>query len=160
MKNKSIKNLGIHKGDGSVVESAAELYIPLKKLPSPSAKYNLTTDQKYWYRYYGELLISTNKLAPVDLFHLHRVARSIDYYLQAEDQIQQLGYYGGIVSKTPNNYYQISAHIVARDKMLKDISEVSAHFGFSFLDRKKLTSGESQAPQGDLFNNFNQRKTN
>jgi phage terminase small subunit len=150
----SIKNMKILKGENLIEESSAELYTPLKKLPAPSFKYNLTKDQEYWYDYFGKLLIATKKLTKADLFHLHRVARSIDYYIQAENEIQKKGYYGGLVQATPNNYYQISAHVTVRDKMLRDISEVSQHFGFSFLDRKKLKFEEQPTEQMNLFDEF------
>jgi phage terminase small subunit len=156
MENSTIKNLEVLKGDN--LESEKDLYTPLKKLPSPKFKYNLTEDQKYWYTFYGELLIATKKLAPVDLFHLHRVARSIDYYLQAENAIQKKGYEGGLVQKTPNNYYQISAHVTVREKMLKDIESVSSHFGFSFLDRKKLAMEKPDTGQLSLFEMFMNKK--
>lgn len=152
-----IKNLEIHKGD-NIESEVTDLYKPLKKLPAPKFKYNLTEDQKYWYNFYGDLLIATKKLAPVDLFHLHRVARSIDYYLQAENAIQEKGYEGGLVQKTPNNYYQISAHVTVREKMLKDIESVSSHFGFSFLDRKKLALEKQNNNQLSLFEALMQKK--
>lgn len=151
---KSITNLKVHKGENLLEETSADLYKPINKLPAPSFKYNLTKDQEYWYDYFGKLLIATSKLTKADLFHLHRVARSIDYYIQAENEIQKKGYYGGLVQATPNNYYQISAHVTVRDKMLKDISEVSAHFGFSFLDRKKLKFEEKPTNQMNLFDEF------
>lgn len=155
----SIKDLEILKGDGKIVETSAEMYEPISKLPHPQRKFKLTDDQKHWYKYYGEILISTNKLALVDLFHLHRLARSIDYYIQSETYIQDKGYIGGLISKTPNDYYQISAHVVIRDKMLKDISDISSHFGFSFLDRKKLQMDNSkQGDQLDLFNQYLKQK--
>jgi len=146
------------KGDGK--DKAADLYTPLSKLPSDSSRFELNSDQKYWYKYFGEQLVSTKKLMKPDLIHLHRLACSVDYYLQAEKKIRQNGYDGGLIQTFKNGTTNVSAHITIREKMLKEIDELSKHFGFSFLDRKKLKDEKVVDPgQGDLFKQFMNKKT-
>ena len=126
----------VMKGDGKA--TAADLYTPLAKLPGASSRFKLTSDQNYWYNYFGEQLIATKRLMRPDLIHLHRLARSVDYYIQAEEKIQEHGYYGGLIQTFKNGTTNVSGHITIREKMLKEIDDLSKHFGFSFLDRKKL----------------------
>ena len=140
----------VMKGDGKA--SAADLYTPLSKLPGPSSRFKLTKNQNYWYTYFGDQLVATRKLMRPDLIHLHRLARSVDYYIQAEERIQANGYDGGLIQTFKNGTTNISAHMTVREKMLKEIDDLSKHFGFSFLDRKKLKEEKPADPgQQDLF---------
>lgn len=144
MKNTEMK---VIKGDGLDPEvKAADLYTPLDHLPKHNIKYDLTKDQVYWYNYFGKMLVATKKLVLPDLIHLHRLARSVDYYLQAEARIQKYGYDSGLIQTFKNGTTNVSAHVTIREKMLKEIDSLSAHFGFSFLDRKKL---QKDAPKVD-----------
>jgi len=54
-----------------------QLYDILDKLPAPMARFNLTKDQKFWYKYFGEQLVSSNKLTKPDLVHLHRLSTTM-----------------------------------------------------------------------------------
>ncbi len=146
------------KGEGK--EKAVDLYTPLTKLPGTNAKLDLSKDQKYWYKFFGEQLIATKKLMKPDLIHLHRLACSVDYYSQAEAKIRQFGYDGGLIQTFKNGATNISGHVTIREKMLKEIDELSKHFGFSFIDRKKLKDGPVADPgQGNLFETFNRMKS-
>lgn len=135
-------------------KSNSNLYEIITKLPAAIGKFNLTKDQKFWYRYYGEQLVSSNKLTKTDLFHLHRLAQSIDYYLQAEEEISKRGYNGGLVQTYTSGAANVSAHWTLREKCLKDIDEISKHFGFSFKDRAKLVQIKEDPAQLDFFDEF------
>ena len=136
---------------GATKEKAVDFYTPLSKLPSDSIRFELTKDQKYWYNYFGEQLVSTKKLMKPDLIHLHRLSCSVDYYLQAEKKIREFGYDGGLIQTFKNGTTNVSAHITIREKMLKEIDELSKHFGFSFSDRKKLKEEKQPDNQLDAF---------
>lgn len=148
----------VHKGgdwlEPETKQANNDLYEIITKLPAPIGKFNLTKDQKFWYRYYGDQLVSSNKLTKTDLFHLHRLAQSIDYYLQAEEQISTRGYDGGLIQVFKSGAANVSVHFTLREKMLKDIDEISKHFGFSFKDRAKLTDIKSDPQQLDIFSEF------
>lgn len=148
-------NLKIVTGDGTVAEANKNLYEILTKLPSPNGKFELTKDQEYWYKYYGQQLVDTKKLTKPDLFHLHQLAVSIDRYIQAEKFIQEKGFIGGVIQEFKGGATNISGFMTVREKMVKEINELSKHFGFSFKDRSKLVEVKSTDPaQGDLFNDF------
>jgi len=138
-------------------KSNNNLYEIITKLPAPIKKFNLSTDQKFWYKYYGDQLVASNRLTKTDMFHLHRLARSIDYYLQAEEKIAEKGYTGGLIQVFPSGATNISGHVSIREKMLKDIDEISKHFGFSFKDRAKLTQIKEDPNQLDIFDQFLQQ---
>ena len=141
-------------GDGPAVD----LYVPLTELPTINPKFGLTKPQQYWFKHFGKMLIATGKLCEAYLVHLYSLSKSMDYLLQAEKAIDEAGYTGGIVSKTPNGYYQISAHVVAREKSLKQINDFSKLFGLSFYDVNKVKPQKDVDPaQGDLFNAFKNR---
>lgn len=138
------------------------LYDVLDKLPSPLAKFNLSKDQKYWYKYFGDQLVSSGRLTKPDLTHLHRLAKTVDYYVQAENKIDELGYDGGLIQTFKGGATNVSGHLTLREKMIKDLDDLSKHFGFSFKDRSKLTEVKtSDTGQGDLFTGFlNQQYSN
>lgn len=139
-----------------------QLYDILDKLPSPLAKFNLTKDQKFWYKFFGEQLVSSKKLTRPDLVHLHRLSTSIDYYIQAEAEINSRGFVGGLIQTFATGAANVSAYVTIREKMIKDMDELSKHFGFSFKDRNKLVEVKTSDPaQGDLFAGFlNQKYSN
>lgn len=157
MENKKAK-LMVMKGEGK--DKAVDLYSPLTKLPGCNSKFDLSKDQRYWYNYFGDQLIATKKLMKPDLIHLHRLACSVDYYTQAEAKIRKHGYEGGLIQTFKNGTTNISGHVSIREKMLKEIDELSKHFGFSFIDRKKLKDGPVvDSSQGDLFEAFKNMKS-
>jgi P27 family predicted phage terminase small subunit len=148
-------NLKIVKGDGEVVKVNENLYEILKKLPAPLEKMQLTTDQKYWYKYFGEQLIDSQKLTKPDLLHLHTLATSVDYYIQAEKEIRKKGFHGGLIQTFKGGATNVSGYVTIREKMIKDIDRLSKHFGFSFSDRSKLKEQKNTDPgQVSLFDEF------
>lgn len=148
-------DLKIIKGDGEVVKVNKNLYEILKKLPAPLAKLKLSADQKYWYNYFGEQLVDSGKLTKPDLIHLHRLATSVDYYIQAEKKIREKGFEGGLIQVFKGGATNVSGYVTVREKMIKEIDELSKHFGFSFKDRAKLSNDNQKDPgQTSLFENF------
>ena len=148
-------NLKIVKGDGEVVKVNENLYEILKKLPAPLEKMQLTTDQKYWYKYFGDQLIDSQKLTKPDLLHLHTLATSVDYYIQAEKEIRKKGFHGGLIQTFKGGATNVSAYVTIREKMIKDIDRLSKHFGFSFSDRSKLKEQkQADSSQVSLFDQF------
>ncbi|WP_060872888.1 P27 family phage terminase small subunit [Myroides odoratus] len=136
-----------------------QLYDVLDKLPAPMAKFELTKDQKFWYKYFGEQLIGSKKLTKPDLVHLHRLATTIDYYIQAEAEINSRGFHGGLIQTFATGATNVSGYVTIREKMIKDMDELSKHFGFSFKDRNKLVDVPKGDPgQGDLFTGFLNQK--
>ncbi|WP_369616931.1 P27 family phage terminase small subunit [Flavobacterium sp. CFS9] len=145
----------IIKGDGEIAEVNKNLYEVLPKLPKPIAELNLSKEQLFWYKFFGQQLVDTKKLTKPDLIHLHRLAKSVNYYVQAENKIAELGYDGGLIQTFKGGATNVSGHITVREKMIKEIDELSKHFGFSFKDRSKLVEMKTTDPaQGDLFTEF------
>lgn len=148
-------NLKIIKGDGEIISVNENLYEILKKLPNPIAKLNLNTDQKYWYNYFGQQLIESKKLTKPDLIHLHRLAKSIDYYIQAEKHIAERGFHGGLIQTFKGGATNVSGYVTIRKEMLRELDELSKHFGFSFKDRQKIKEEKpADNSQGNLFEAF------
>lgn len=148
-------NLKIVKGDGKVVKVNENLYEILKKLPAPLEKMQLTVDQKYWYKYFGEQLIDSQKLTKPDLLHLHTLATSVDHYIQAEKEIRKKGFHGGLIQTFKGGATNVSGYVTIREKMIKDIDRLSKHFGFSFSDRSKLKDQKpTDTSQVSLFDEF------
>lgn len=147
-------NLKIIKGDGQVVSVNENLYEILKKLPAPLVQLNLSKDQKFWYTYFGDQLIDSNKLTKPDLIHLHRLAKSVDYYIQAEKHISDKGFHGGLIQTFKGGATNVSGYVTVRKEMLREIDELSKHFGFSFKDRQKIK--EEKQGDGSQINLFEQ----
>jgi P27 family predicted phage terminase small subunit len=147
--------LRIIKGDGEVAVVNKNLYEILKKLPAPNSKFELSKEQKYWYEYFGQQLIDTQKLTKPDLIHLHQLATSVDYYIQAENEIRDKGFHGGLIQTFKGGATNVSGYVTIREKMIKEINELSKHFGFSFKDRGKLVEQkETDSGQQDIFKQF------
>ena len=148
-------NMKVIKNDGEIAEVNKNLYEILKKLPKPSSKFGLTKDQEYWYQYFGQQLIDTKKLTKPDLIHLHQLSTSVDYYIQAENEIREKGFHGGLIQTFKGGATNVSGYVTIREKMIKEINDLSKHFGFSFKDRYKLVDAkQSDENQTDLFTEF------
>ena len=148
-------DLKIIKNDGEVVSVNKNLYEILKKLPAPLADFGLNANQKKWYKYFGEQLVQSKKLTKPDLIHLHQLATSVDYYIQAEKHIRDKGFHGGLIQTFKGGATNVSGYVTVREKMIKEINELSKHFGFSFKDRAKLQDNKQEpATQGNLFEQF------
>ena len=144
-------NMKIIKNEGEIVEVNKNLYEILKKLPAPDKNFIMTKTQKHWWNYYGQQLVDAKKLTKTDLIHLFRLAKSIDYYIQAENEIAKRDFIGGLVQVFKTGATNITGFVSIRDNALSDIDKISKHFGFSFKDRKALKEGEAPSAQLDLF---------
>lgn len=150
-----MQNMKVIKNDGEITEVNKNLYEILKKLPKPSSKFALTKDQEYWYQYFGQQLIDTKKLTKPDLIHLHQLSTSVDYYIQAENEIREKGFHGGLIQTFKGGATNVSGYVTIREKMIKEINDLSKHFGFSFKDRHKLVDPKvTDDNQTDLFTAF------
>lgn len=148
-------NLRIVRGDGEIVSVNKNLYEILEKLPKPLSKFSLTKDQEYWWNFFGQQLVDSKKMTKPDLIQLSRLSKSVDYYLQAENEIAKNGYDGGLIQTFKGGATNVSGHVTVREKMLKEIDELSKHFGFSFKDRIKLKDEkQDDSSQGNLFEQF------
>lgn len=148
-------NFKVIKNDGEVKEVNKNLYEVLIKLPSPISRFNLSKEQKYWYDFFGQQLVETKKLTKPDLIHLHQLATSVDYYIQAEAKIREKGFDGGLIQTFKGGATNVSGYVTIREKMIKEINELSKHFGFSFKDRSKLVDQKEVDPnQVNLFDQF------
>lgn len=150
-----MEKLRIIKGDGELAVVNKNLYEILKKLPAPNSKFELSKEQKYWYEYFGQQLVDTQKLTKPDLIHLHQLATSVDYYIQAENEIRKQGFHGGLIQTFKGGATNVSGFVTIREKMIKEVNELSKHFGFSFKDRTKLVEQKETDPsQQDIFKQF------
>lgn len=150
-----MQKMKVIKNDGEIVEVNKNLYDILKKLPASNSKFELSKDQKYWYEYFGQQLVDTKKLTKPDLIHLHQLATSVDYYIQAEQAIREKGFHGGLIQTFKGGATNVSGYVTIREKMIKEINDLSKHFGFSFKDRSKLVDvAKTDENQTDLFAAF------
>lgn len=164
MKN-SIKNLGVHKGDGEVKEPIDEsLYKSLETLPAPDVKMKLTPQQKYWWYWFGIEFVNTNQLSKLDLIHLQDAAVAMDMKCKLikiinDKNKESLSGVGGIVQKFASGATNITGYQSALKDQIKILEGVSAHFGLSIKDRQKLKVKEVDDNQLSLFEKFMQQKT-
>lgn len=150
-----MQKMKVIKNDGEIVEVNKNLYDILKKLPASNSKFELSKEQKYWYEYFGQQLVDTKKLTKPDLIHLHQLATSVDYYIQAEQAIRERGFDGGLIQTFKGGATNVSGYVTIREKMIKEINDLSKHFGFSFKDRSKLVEvAKTDENQTDLFTAF------
>jgi phage terminase small subunit len=152
-------NLKIVDGNGEIKKVNKNLYQILDKLPAPNSKFSLSKDAKYWYDYFGQQLVDTQKLTKPDLIHLVQLATAVDYYIQNENEILKRGYIGGVVQIFKGGASNISGFISARKSFIAEINGLSKHFGFSFADRSKLNENkETNTGQVDMFEEFKNAK--
>ena len=150
-----MQKMKVIKNDGEIVEVNKNLYDILKKLPASNSKFELSKEQKYWYEYFGQQFVDTKKLTKPDLIHLHQLATSVDYYIQAEQAIREKGFHGGLIQTFKGGATNVSGYVTIREKMIKEINDLSKHFGFSFKDRSKLIDvAKTDENQTDLFAAF------
>lgn len=152
MEKESIKNLEVHKGNGLVKKTDSDtLYAVLDSLPKPDIKMELTQDQVYWWYWFGLEFLSTKQLTKGDLIHLQDAAFWMDVKNKALFKIKKLGYDKGVVQTFPSGASNISGHLTAVEKAKKHLDDISAHFGLSIKDRKKLDVVKGDKDQLSLF---------
>ena len=142
-----------------------ELYNMLSYVPKPSARYNLTTSQKYWWNWFARELIKTGKFAKLDQMHLAKAAYWLDVKNQSIKKQNDLnqknpktlpGYVQVYVSGATN----VSPWVTLVEKADKHLDEISSHFGLSIRDRNRLKEPPVvDENQTDLFKDFLNQKT-
>lgn len=148
---KSIKNLGVYKNEVLIEsEEQKNLYQIIQELPKPDVKMKLTSAQKYWWFWFGKEFIKTDNITKLDLIHLQRAAFWMDARCQAYSEIKKMGY-KGLVQKFQSGATNITGHVSIIEKADKNLDDVSAHFGLSIRDRKKLKIEEVDKNQLSLF---------
>jgi phage terminase small subunit len=157
----SIKDLEVHKSDGVHKQDPADsnLYEILERLPDPPKQSGLNDDQKFWWYWFGKEFISTKQITKLDLAHLQKAAFWMASRCDAIKVVNARGYFGGIVQTYATGAQNISPHLTVIEKADKALDDVSAHFGLSLKDRKKLNVANKDPDQLDLFNAFLLKKT-
>lgn len=142
-----IRNLA----DSKKPEENTALYEVLKSLPKPTANMKLSAAQKKWWTWFGVEFVKTNKFSNVDLIHLQQASFWMDARCQAIQKINTKGYDGGLVQTFKGGATNVSGHVSIVEKADKHLDSVSAHFGLSIKDRKKLNEVSENPGQLDLF---------
>ena len=147
MKIKHINESGV-KNPNPEIEEENNFYESLKKIPAPKKEFNLTADQRKWWYWFGHEFVSTRKFVQLDLIHLQNAAVSLDERNKILKKINKLNEedpdgVAGWVQTFKNNTTNVTGYVTIYEKATKRLEEVSAHFGLSFSDRKKLTKKDS-----------------
>ncbi|MFD1292657.1 hypothetical protein ACFQ5N_02305 [Lutibacter holmesii] len=155
---------GIKQHEEPPTSEEKALYEILEKLPQPRKYFNLNQDQKKLWYWFGSQFLSTKQFVEGDLVHLQNAAISLDARnkmiavinkLNAADKINgTAGWVQVFANKTTN----VSGYQTMYEKATKQLNEVSAHFGLSFRDRKKLAMESAETGQLDLFETFLQKQ--
>lgn len=132
------------------------LYEVLKELPKPQ-NMNLTAAQIKWWYWFGLEFVKTKQLTSTDLVHLQNAAVSMDArcklikIINAENKKSNNGV-GGWVQRFASGATNVTGYQTMYEKATKQLDDISAHFGLSFKDRKKLGAIENaNEGQLDLF---------
>jgi phage terminase small subunit len=161
MKNDNLKVVHNTISDLPTETSAEEkqLYDVLEKLPQPRKHFNLSDDQKKLWYWFGAQFLKTKQLTELDLIHLQKAAFWLN---QRNNNIRQINRLNGkdpfgvagTVQTFVNGANNVTGYISIVEKADKHLDEVSAHFGLSFRDRKKLAIENNDPGQLDIFANF------
>lgn len=166
MKSKKLEI--VHNNSGKVKEAITEeeknLYDILKKLPTPKKEWNLNSDQrKLWY-WFGKEFVNTKQLSQMDLAHLQTLVMAVDkrnkmYKIINDKNEKDFLKMAGSVQTFSTGARQISPEEVMVKNYTSEIIEVSKLFGMSMLHRLKLTVDKTDTSQLSLFeqvyNNLN-----
>ncbi len=157
----------VHKAEQSVTAESdiieKSLYSVLDKVPTVPAKFNLTTNQKYWWKWFATEFITTKQFSKVDLIHLHQASFWLDARCAAYEMINlknKEGSLKGMVQTFKGGATNITGWMSVVKDADKALDNISAHFGLSFKDRNKLGKikkvDENQLSLFDQFKNRNQ----
>ena len=140
---------------------ASSLYEILKELPKPETSLKLTAGQKKWWYWFGLEFVATKQFSKVDLQILQNAAFAMDMkcklinLINLENKKSETGV-GGVVQKFVSGATNITGYQSALKDQIKILDDVSAHFGMSMKDRKKLGEVKTTSPQLDLFDKLYQ----
>lgn len=132
-------------------EQEQQLYEVLKELPKPETAMKLNAAQKKWWYWFGYEFTKTKQLAKIDLPHLQKAAIWMDARCKAVAAINQKKGIAGWVQTFEKGYTNVTGYVSVLEKADKHLDEVSAHFGMSIKDRKKLGASASSDNQLSLF---------
>lgn len=136
-----------------------ELYKMLKALPKPSAKFHLTTSQKYWWQWFGVELVKSGNFAKLDQIHLQRAAIWLDAKNMAIEKLNKSTGIDGWIQTFNSGASNIKPEVSIIEKADKALDQISAHFGLSLKDREKMKAEPAGDPnQTSLFDQFNGMK--
>lgn len=149
-----------HKGEGKVrdlQERKDELYEILIDLPKPTSNLRLSASQKKFWYWFGAEFVKTKQFTKLDLMHLQSAAIWMDARCNVLKKINALNRkdvegVAGWVQKFASGATNVTGYVTILEKADKHLNDVSAHFGLSLKDRKKLGSATDGNPaQLDLF---------
>lgn len=139
------------KKETSTDETANNLYEVLKELPKPNPNMKLNAAQKKWWYWFGFEFIETKQFSKVDLIHLQQASFWMDARSKAIAAANKKGI-NGLVQTFTSGATNVTGYVSIIEKADKHLAEVSAHFGLSIKDRKKLGEVSSAGDgQLDLF---------
>ena len=135
-----------HKGERKLrdlQDKEKVLYEVLNELPKPDAMLKLSASQKKFWYWFGVEFVKTKQFSKVDLMHLHSAAIWMDARCNALKKVNQLNRkdkYGiaGWVQKFSSGATNVTGYVSIMEKADKHLNDVSAHFGLSLRDRKKI----------------------
>ena len=149
-----------HKGEGKVrdlQEVKEDLYEVLSELPRPESNLRLSASQKKFWYWFGSEFVKTKQFTKVDLMHLQSAAIWMDARCNVLKKINALNRkdtdgVAGWVQKFASGATNVTGYVTILEKADKHLNDVSAHFGLSIKDRKKLGAVSEAGPeQLDLF---------
>lgn len=135
-------------------EIVNNLYEVLKELPKPETNMKLSASQKKWWYWFGSEFVKTNTLSKVDLMHLQNISVMMDARCKVLKKINDLNRKDpdgvkGWVQKFTSGATNVTGYQTMYEKATKQLDELSARFGLSEKDRKKL-GATSSADDGQL----------
>lgn len=131
------------------------LYEVLKELPKPTANMKMNAAQKKWWDWFGSQFVKTNQVSKVDLMHLQQAAFWMDARCKAIYEVNKRGI-KGLVQTFTSGATNVTGYVSIIEKADKHLADVSAHFGLSIKDRKKLDTKTATDPnQLDLLDEIN-----
>jgi len=138
-------------------KNADILYKILNVLPKPLISMRLTTSQKKWWYWFGLEFIESKQFTSLDLMHLQNASISMDARCKLikiinDKNKESKNGVEGWVQKFTSGATNVTGYQTMYEKATKQLDDVSAHFGLSIRDRKKLgVTNEESGNQMSLF---------
>ena len=143
-------------------EENKSLYDIEVSVPKIMARFQLSKNQRYWFKWFASEFVKTKRFSKLDQIHLQKAAFWLDARCEAFKIINEenkSGDLSGMVQKFKSGATNITGWMSIVKDADKSLDDISAHFGLSIRDRKKLSSDVSVDPdQYDMFADFNSKK--
>jgi len=142
---------------------ASSLYEVLKELPKPTTDMKLTASQKKWWYWFGLEFVKTKQFTNTDLMHLQNAAVMMDARSKMikiinDENKKSANGVGGWVQRFSSGATNVTGYQTMYEKATKQLEDISAHFGLSIKDRKKLNATTSvDDSQLSLFEQMQQQ---